>query len=281
MYKSGTLQFTLIGLLCLSLVACSAPEELTATAAPTPTATRPLPSATPTPEPADTGWRPVTAGIELRQQSVETEAGRERLTLIRLDPTAVRLRVAYEPAHPRTVHDWAADLVGALLVVNAGYFTPENRATGLIVSDGQVSGQSYGDYAGMLAVLPNGRVQVRWLQTTPYRPSEPLAQAVQCFPVLVKPGNVMGFPPDADEGQVARRTVVAQDVAGRILFIISPTPRFSLHELAVFLVESDLQLDVALNLDGGLSTGLWLAGEDLKLNSLVPLPAVIVVEPHL
>jgi hypothetical protein len=82
---------------------------------------------------------------------------------------------------------------------------------------------------------------------------------------------------------------VAQDLQGRILIIVAPRGYLSLHELARFLAESDLDLNVALNLDGGFSTGLWLrAGEPalaplysppvvLTTDSLVPVPSVISV----
>jgi uncharacterized protein YigE (DUF2233 family) len=166
------------------------------------------------------------------------------------------------------------------LVVNAGYFTPQMQAAGLIVSDGRVFGSSYGDFAGMLAVTSQGQVTLRWLKTWPYRPDEALVQAVQSFPVLVKPGRVMGFPADADQGQRARRTVVAQDTAGRLILLVSPNPRFSLHELATWLTTSDLELDIALNLDGGTSTGLWIRDHDAQIDSWVAVPAVIVAEPQ-
>jgi hypothetical protein len=99
---------------------------------------------------------------------------------------------------------------------------------------------------------------------------------VQSFPVLVKPGGVMGFPADADDGRPARRTVVAQDRRGRLLFLVAPRGYFSLHHLAVWLVASDLDVDVALNLDGGPSSGLWLR-DGPQIDSLVPVPSVIVV----
>ncbi|MCP4537876.1 MAG: phosphodiester glycosidase family protein, partial [Chloroflexi bacterium] len=77
-----------------------------------------------------------------------------------------------------------------------------------------------------------------------------------------------------------RRTVVAQDNGGRILLIVAPRGYLSLHETARFLAESDLDLDVALNLDGGYSSGLWLqAGErSVEIDSLVPVPSIISVE---
>ncbi|RLC56527.1 MAG: phosphodiester glycosidase family protein, partial [Chloroflexota bacterium] len=135
----------------------------------------------------------------------------------------------------------------------------------------------YGDFAGMFAVSPDGRVSVRWLRDQPYNPDEPLKEALQSFPVLVKPGGVIGFPADADDGRPARRTVVARDLEGRILFIVAPRGYLSLHELACFLAGSDLNLDVALNLDGGFSTGLWLKTDEMsvEIDSLVPVPSVI------
>ena len=255
------------------------PATLTAaTFTPLPTATH-FPNSTPTPEPADTGWRALAPGFEQRSLWANTDAGRERLRLVRFEPQQVRLRVVYQPAHPRRVSEWATILPDALVVINAGYFNPDNRAIGLIISDGIPRGRSYDDYAGMLAVSADGQITLRWLRTWPFRPDEKLAQAVQSFPVLVKPGGLMGFPPGADQDQRSRRTVVAQDTAGRIVLLISPEFRFSLHELAVWLSESDLELDIAMNLDGGTSTGLWLRGHEDNVDSQVPVPAVIAIEP--
>ncbi|MEE8391162.1 MAG: phosphodiester glycosidase family protein [Anaerolineae bacterium] len=249
----------------------------TPTFAPTPTL-YPTPQPTFTPEPPDTGWQPLQPGVEWRQVRVETGEVAERLTIVRLDPTAVRFHVHYDPSTPRPVSEWA-NLIQPLLLINGGYFTPENKTVGLLISDGQIWGTSYGDYAGMFAVTTDGQVDVRWLQNRPYNPNEPLKEALQSFPVLVKPGGVMGFPADAGDGRPSRRTVVAQDSQGRILLLVAPRGYLSLHELARFLAESDLDLDVALNLDGGYSTGLWLkAGEQpVEINSLVPVPSVISV----
>jgi uncharacterized protein YigE (DUF2233 family) len=227
----------------------------------------------------DTGWGTLAPGVERRRLWVSTEDGRERLSLVRLDPSQIRLRVLYQPAHPRTVSEWAANLPEALVVANAGYYTRENQPTGLIISDGIAHGRSYGDFAGMLAVNTDDEISLRWLRTQPYNTQEKLAQAVQSFPILVKPGGEIGFPPDGDEGDRSRRTVVAQDRAGRIILLASPKYRFSLHEMAVWLAESDLDPDIALNLDGGTSTGLWMNERESNIDSLVPVPAVIIVEP--
>lgn len=284
-------------ILCLTLLLVSGCSLFPPPPTPTPTLT-PLPSPTPspsptpyptprptsTPEPPDTGWQSLQPGVELREVTVrhvrvETGAVAERLTIVRLDPASVHWRVHYDPTAPRPVSAWAERLQ-PLLVVNGGYFTPENETTGLLVSDGRVWGTPYAEFAGMFTVTADGQVSVRWLRDQPYDPNEPLMEALQSFPVVVKPGGVMGFPADADDGRPARRTVVAQDLEGRILIIVAPRGYLSLHELARFLAESDLELDVALNLDGGFSTGLWLqAGErSVEVDSLVPVPSVISVD---
>jgi uncharacterized protein YigE (DUF2233 family) len=228
--------------------------------------------------PPDTGWRTLIAGAELREIDVPAEGGTERLWVVRLDPAAVRFQVHYAPDAPRSVGEWGA-LLHPLLAINGGFFDEENRAIGLLVSDGQVQGSSLEDYAGMFAVSAGEQVSVRWLRAWPYDPHEPLSEALQSFPVLVKPGGVMGFPADADDGRPARRTVVAQDREGRILILVAPRGTLSLHELAVFLANADLNIDVALNLDGGSSTGLWLetTGMRVAVDSMTPVPSVLTV----
>jgi len=229
--------------------------------------------------PPDTGWQPLEPGVELREMDVATESVFERLAIVRLDPGLVRFRVRYEPANPRPLSAWANELQ-PLLVVNGGYFTPEGKAATLLISDGDLAGTPLGDFAGMFAVTAGGQVSVRWLQEWPYDPVEELAEAVQSFPVLVKPGGVMGFPASDDEGTPARRTVVAQDDDGHILIIVAPRGYLSLHELAVFLAGSDVGIDIALNLDGGGSTGLWLNSDEVsvEIDSRTPIPSVIIVE---
>lgn len=262
---------------CLLFLACAG---VTLTLAPTPVPTQP-PTSTPlptsTPEPVDTGWLPVTPGMERRHVTVQTGLGAERLTIVRLDPAQFTFRVRVTPGETQTVQAWSATSE-TLLTVNAGYYDENGAPLGLVIADGQRYGSSYADFAGMLAVAADGEVSVRWLRTEPYDPLEPLLQAVQSFPVLVKPGGVMGFPADADEGQASRRMVIAQDTSGRILILIARRGYFSLHMLALWLTTSDLDIDVALNLDGGTSAGLWLAGiPAAQINSLVEVPVVITI----
>lgn len=274
--------------LCLMMLlasGCGVFSPSTPTLTPPPTLT-PVPSSTP--EPPDTGWLLLRPGVELRHVLVASDASlsstgtsaNERLSIVRLDPDAVRFRVHYAPDAPLTVSGWASRLDQPLLVINGGYFTPENTTIGLLISDGKKSGAIYGDHAGLFAVTTNQQASVRWLTDSPYDPNEPLQEGIMSFPVLVKPGGVMGFPADADASTPARRTIVAQDYQGRILLMIAPRGYLSLHETARFLAESDMSIDVALNLDGGYSTGLWLETDktSAKVDSRVDVPSVISVQ---
>lgn len=264
-----------VGLACGSL-------SVTPTALPTATLVpSPDPTPTITPDPPDTGWQTSQPGIEIRRLRVQIGDYIERPIIVRVDPAAVYFRVHYDPSSLRPVSAWA-DQLGGLLVINGGYFSEEGATTALLVSNGQRWGSSYGDFAGQFTVSLADQVDVRWLAAHPYDPEEPVKEALQSFPVLVKPGGVMGFPADADAGQPSRRSVVAQDVEGRILFIVAPNGYFSLHTLARFLAESGLGIDVALNLDGGTSAGMWVitGNGPLVADSLAPVPSVISVQPR-
>ena len=267
----------------LLLASCLLPflASLACASGTTPTFTPVAPTArlvpSPTSEPDDPGWQALGNGVELRRLRVTDANGTSnRLWLARLDPARVRFRVLYDQANPRLVSEWFG-AAKALLVVNAGYFTEDHHATGLVISEGVRSGKSYTGFGGMFAVRTD-RVEVRWLVARPYSPAEPLRQAVQAFPMLVHSGGKPGVA--EDDGNLARRTVVGQDRRGRIVFLVSPDSFFTLKNLSAFLVASDLELDTALNLDGGTSSGLMLAGPDgpTGVDSWVKVPSVIVAE---
>jgi len=108
-----------------------------------------------------------------------------------------------------------------------------------------------------------------------------LTHALQNFPMLVLPGGKTN--PDIDDnGRRSLRTAVGQDRSGRLIFVVSPAPTFTLTEFSQWLAASDLDLNAALNLDGGTSSGLVLRSgqRNLGVDSWVPVPDVIVVEPR-
>lgn len=274
-----------LGLAALGVIAavgCLVPRSISPTVPP-PGVSKPLPLPTmtvdaPTPTaPADSGWVALRPGLEQRSIQVAAEGvPGESLYLLRLDPAAFRFAIGYAPGEPHTLDQWAAQ-TGALIVANGGYFTPEFTATGLIVVEGTASGASYGSFAGMFAVVDDAP-QIRWLAAQPYDAAEPLDFALQSFPVLIRPDDAATYP--TEDNLPARRTVIAQDRQGRVLFVLATWGGFSLHGLSQYLLGSDLDLHIALNLDGGASSGIWLAEPRGGVPALTPLPTVILVFPN-
>ncbi len=267
-----------IALISLSIAGCIQDElSITSqnTATPTsrtetaPVAVAPTPTIIP-----DSGWEILRTGLERRVVNLFSENGAlfESLYFLRIDPKYYRLDVAYSPGKPLSLEAWQ-NQTGALIVLNAGFFDLNNEATGIVIVNGQPYGASYEGFGGMLIVDDSG-LEIRWLQQEPYAASEKFIAAVQSFPMLVLPGGQL--PPGNDNNDVARRTVIGQDRDGRLIMMVAGIGRFSLSELARYLVSSDLNLDRALNLDGGASTGMLLADPAEGVIAFSLLPTVIL-----
>jgi uncharacterized protein YigE (DUF2233 family) len=264
--------------LSVAIIACVLCACSIADLAPTaniPSTITPRPTATSIP--SDSGWQSIAPGVEYRELKIDLGDRSDRLRMSRVDPTQTRLRVLYDPDRPRRVSDWLS-ASNALVAVNGNYFDPQNQALGLVIQDGQPrGGVVYEGFGGMFAV--NGdEVRVRGNVDAPYT-GESLMQALQNFPMLMLPGGTPN--PDIDDnGRRSLRTAVGQDRSGRILFIVSPAPTFTLTEFSQWLAASDLDLNVALNLDGGTSSGLVLrsGNRNLGVDSWIEVPDVIVVE---
>lgn len=267
---------TLVGLLALTLLACS----LTL-----PGATSAPASATPVfdeAQAAPDGWLDIAPGVAYREEAIRPSAGPSlMMQMVRFDPAQVSFRVHYRSADPLQLTGWQAQLDGALAFINASFFDEDNRALGLLVSDGQAQGQSFVGFGGMFQVDAGGVAHVRSLVQEPYRPAA-FQQVVQGFPMLVEPG---GVPASTGNGfdTPARRTAIAQDKSGRIYFFSTGPGEMSLRALQNWLLTTDLNLDVAVNLDGGQSSLLFLRlpGRDpLRVPGLNKVPVVLAVYPR-
>lgn len=247
------------------------------TATPTATLTvTPTPSATPEPIPSE--WEELQPGLERRTLEIEQDGQYlDSVYILRLEPEYFQFGVAYDP-QGLTLENWQAQ-TKAQIVINGGYFRLENEVyipNGLTVIDSIAMGSSFGDFGGMFAVSGSGP-ELRWLALQPYDPNESLQAALQSFPILVKPGGELGFGAEHEDNVQARRSVIAQDQAGRILLIIAPQGNLTLHQLSATLTNADLEIDIAINLDGGPSSGILLADPSEKIPAVSPLPIVITV----
>ena len=250
----------------------------------TPAATfTPVPSLTSTPAPTlEAGWSFLQPGLERRVIGIYNNQNQqvESLYIWRLDQEYFHLDVAYAE-RPKSLDTWQKE-TNATVVMNGGFFSVANEKympDGLTIVNGKAVGRSFSGFGGMLAI-DEARAELRWLVEKPYNASEALRAALQSFPILVQPGGGLGFPAERDNHARARRTVIAQDKNGRILLMVAPQGYFTLHELSVYLTESDLNLDVALNLDGGGSTGILIANPREIISPNTLLPFVILVYPR-
>ena len=271
--------YLLLCLLLSSLAACDIIPTTSSNGSPGNSST-----ATTTNQPHDQGtpelntWYRGAPGVEVRYENWKSPGNNEdTVTIVRFDLRHISLSVAYQPTKPLSMGEWMRQ-EQATAIINGGYFDNQNNATALVISNGQSSGTSYNGFGGMLSVDNQGHVDLRSLSERPYDPNnEQLQQATQSSPMLVLHGKATQFNTNAAG---SRRSIVAIDKQGRLLFIASPGTAFSLGELEDLLVGSDLSIDRALNLDGGASTGLYVnaGSQKVAIDSITDLPLVIVVK---
>ncbi len=279
-----------VALSATPVVATAALPTTRGTTAPTrPPATRVITRVPPTAVPptsiptVDANWTALATGVQWRWLSFNNSAGQSiTVQVVRIDPNSVSFKVKYTPGVVRSIQDWRNALLGALVIVNASYFDPQNRAIGLVGIDGTLYGASVGRNDGGMFQVRSNAAHVRSLYLEPYSNTERFDQAVQGFPVLVAAGLAApAFNPDV--GTAAdRRTVYAQDAKGRILFIVTPFSTVTLKDLANWLAVSGLELTTAVNMDGGNSTSMYLAtgGPSQFTQGLKPVPVVVAVYPR-
>ena len=222
-------------------------------------------------------WQSPRPGIEVMHIIGSIGERDEALIVARVNPQQVRVQVRYAQNAPRRVREWYL-AEEADLVINGGYYSPENQALGLLISNKQAFGQSYRNFGGMFAMRDN-KPSLQWLKTQPYRADARIDSALQCFPMLVTRGQVVeGI---QDNGEQNRRSFVAIDKQGRVIFGITQAAQWTLTDLARYLQQApEFNITEALNLDGGASTGLWIRGiDDARLtDSFDEVPAVILVQ---
>ena len=258
--------------LAFSLIACDGPT-LNFGASTTPTVTG-LPG-----NAQFNTWYPAARGITVRYEDWKAVGGNDddTVTIVRVDPHLVTLSVGYQPDRPLLMSQWMQQ-EHAAAIINGGYFDQNDQTTALVISNGQTYGSSYSGFGGMLSMDSNGHIKLRSLRQQPYGPGESLTQAVQCSPMLVEGGKRTQFNVAPSQ---SRRSIVAVDKNGNLLFISSPDDIFTLDQLADLLVSSDLSIATALNLDGGASTGLFVNGSaqtHVTIDSFVLLPLVVMVK---
>jgi exopolysaccharide biosynthesis protein len=250
---------------------------LTFSATPTPVPATPTVTPPPSTEEASIEeWQTLAEGLELKMVVPEDNAFGQLLVL-RIDPTLYAFRVHYRPGAPLSTSGWSAELPEAVAFINANFFDRQHNILGLLIADGVVYGTPYTDRGGMFAIQ-DGLPVIRSNVESPYQ-GEALEQAVQAFPLLVFDGAQTYTTLRGD--RATRRTIVAQDADGNVLLIAAPLVGMRLAETAAYLLETDLEIMHALNLDGGGSTMMAVQDDEpFVISSFDRVPAVLAVYPR-
>lgn len=217
-------------------------------------------------------WTEVADGIELKQQVVEIDNNTvELFTMVRFDPAESRLRIAVDTADPKTISAWQESLQ-AKLVMNGSYFDELYQlTTQVITSDGTYGLRLTGKTAFMQT-----QDGTQWSIVQAEQAADQVQASLQSYPLLVQHGEPQV---ETSSDNESARTIVALDADGNMYFIIAEYGFVNLHELDdVIATKLDVELDTALNLDGGTSTGLVVAGDQPYLNDSVLVPAVLYVQ---
>lgn len=223
-------------------------------------------------------WIEVEKNIFRKKISVVKKDQRYNLLSYKFNPETVVMKL-FQSDKAMRIDEWR-DITQSHFIFNGGYFDEQNQPTGYYIINGNVinSHQYSTDKSGLL-FIDSGRPQV--IDTSSAEIAAPGEQIslLQSFPLLIKKGGTPGIAEDSN--LLARRTVVGMDKDNNFLLIIVDQTPISLYTLMNVLLESDLNFDVALNLDGGPSTALSFEGNDFE-ETLLPLnalPQIISVTP--
>ncbi|MFZ6015565.1 MAG: phosphodiester glycosidase family protein [Patescibacteria group bacterium] len=221
--------------------------------------------------------QPATAVVEpeaVREQQLPDFMERRIMTyddgrnvkyiLAKIENSEWRWGLANEPEAPRTVKDWQNALT-ADLVINGSYFDENMNPTGFYqiayatsaVVWPQIQDENLG-YAGMVRIY-DGKLDLAHLPTDNRGEPAEDETAFLSFPVLIA-GHRSQV--SEDSKKYARRTAlaIAGDETPYIIVTESGSP--SLFEMAKWLQEQPEDFRVAVNLDGGTSTGLYYSDEN-------------------
>jgi uncharacterized protein YigE (DUF2233 family) len=208
-----------------------------------------------------------------------TESG---LQVLRHAPNLVTYGVLFEsdPEKAKQLSDWLEEAPDAIAAVNCGFYWEKEGAylhMGLLEVNQQRLAPVRAKWGAAL-IIRDGKAEI---VRQPKKRIPPMTLGLQGWPTLLWQGEIVSELDEVDTGEMARRTAVGIDEAGRVLWIVDNLGS-SLREFATKLQQADLGLVNVVNLDGGSSTGLrWReepGGPQKGVDSL-PIPCAITLSP--
>lgn len=213
-------------------------------------------------------WKQIIPGLELRVIKITAERGPVDIYAFRIDPKKLSVRVvdSRDYQQKRLAVRSMAEMSGAVLTINGGFFDTEEKHLGLLIRNGKtVSPYLKRDWG--IFFIKNNRPSI--IHSRKYKKDRGITQAVQVGPRLISRGKILKL-----KKQSSRRSAVGIDGKERIIFLVSgKSPAqgmLDLTELAelmgLSLKKGGLGCQYALNLDGGASTQLYVKTDTFTLN---------------
>ena len=201
---------------------------------------------------------PSPAGLEFMRVRGAVDGVTAELHVVRFSAKTHLFAVMDDP-EKRFDIGTAAQKRGALAAVNGGYFHPDRTPLGLVVRQGvELHPLERAKLLSGLVVVTRERIAL--LRVAEFKPSAAVREALQAGPFLVDGGKVVT---GLNAERRAERTFVFTQGADR--FGLGVCGAVTLAEMGQILAAPDAmpggKITRALNLDGGSSTGLWVAGE--------------------
>ena len=240
-------------------------------------------------------WRTLAPGAEFTTLRGEPFArrGPASIGVLRLDPARVELKVRHytdTPAlEPMVATAWLAE-TGGFAVFNAGQYYRDMSYMGVLVGGGDtLSSRPHATFQGLLVAEPDSGapaahvLDLRDAGDSARATARAWKEIAQSFMLFDRSGTVRVRRSDL----VSNRTIVAEDRHGRVLVIVTEGG-YTLWELARVLMDSHLELALAMSMDGGFESVLCVQAPGFRYASFgdwdggradaqqVPLPAVIV-----
>jgi exopolysaccharide biosynthesis protein len=201
-------------------------------------------------------------GRHIRTIIEEKESGdRVQLHFALFDLAKATLRVIDQPNELRRTLEIMMSKNSCIAGVNGGYFDPDYKPVGLLISDGKLIAplRKARLLSGVLSVA-KGRVRLQ--RVSEFSMKGKITEALQCGPFLVDHGHAVA---GLDDSRSAQRTFVATGNGDRVA--LGFCSDVSLAQLSRILssgkIAGDhLEIERALNLDGGSSSAFWFRDGD-------------------
>jgi uncharacterized protein YigE (DUF2233 family) len=198
-------------------------------------------------------------GLEVLETQLERKnpEGHARLVAIVFNTRSHSIRVVDSPKPGETRLASLLESRQAIAGVNAGYFEPDFKPVGLVISEGKTR-QKFKKakiLSGIVATSPKGTLSI--FRSARFDPNPgAYREAIQCGPMLVEDSApVEGL----NSQKIARRTAVATGPGQRcaLIYLTSVTLADAGEILALPKILGAWTPATALNLDGGSSSTLW------------------------